>query len=70
MGTLSQIFGQLKWSWFQGPQGRPLANLEHFDKAPRGPLGALQLLFRVFRSPLGLLGAVAMVASMAIGPCT
>ncbi|KAK8137285.1 hypothetical protein PG984_005225 [Apiospora sp. TS-2023a] len=68
--ALSEILGQLKWSWFQGPRGRPLADLEHFDKASRGPLGALQLLFRVPRSPLGLLASVAMIASMAIGPFT
>lgn len=36
---------QTKWQWFAG-DARPLMDLEHFDDASRGPVGALKLIFR------------------------
>jgi hypothetical protein len=35
---------QLKWLWFQEPQ--VLIALEEFDRASRGPLGAMALMFQ------------------------
>lgn len=37
--------GQLKWNWFG--QTRPLRDIEKFDEATRGPVGAFKLLWTV-----------------------
>ena len=42
--SLSSCIGQLKWVWYQ--RQHPLADLEDFDDAGRGPWGSLQLLWK------------------------
>ncbi|EXJ58090.1 hypothetical protein A1O7_05514 [Cladophialophora yegresii CBS 114405] len=56
--------GQLKWIWFQG--GRPLSHFAAFDSAARGPLGSVVLLWTLRGRRLACLGAVIVIASLAI----
>ncbi|KAL1623848.1 hypothetical protein SLS54_004311 [Diplodia seriata] len=44
MVPLTSCIGQLKWLWIK--RERPLADLQFFDEASRGPLGALKLFYR------------------------
>ena len=56
--------GQLKWIWFQG--GHPLSHFAAFDSAARGPLGSVILLWTLRGRRLACLGALIVVASLAI----
>jgi hypothetical protein len=42
----SEALGQLKWNWFHN--SKAMWDFEIFDKASRGPWGALMLLFRTW----------------------
>ncbi|KAK3358195.1 hypothetical protein B0T25DRAFT_580111 [Lasiosphaeria hispida] len=42
--SVSAALGQLKWDWYE-KEPRGLQDLETFDEASRGPLGATKLLF-------------------------
>jgi hypothetical protein len=44
---LSSGLGQLKWIRFRTRGGAPLADMEVFDDASRGPMGAVGLLARM-----------------------
>jgi hypothetical protein len=41
---LDVCIGQLKWTWFQTGRSRQLLDLERYDQATRGPLGAARLV--------------------------
>lgn len=43
---ISEGLGQLKWLWFRKP--RMIADIETFDAATRGPLGAIQMFYRLW----------------------
>jgi hypothetical protein len=60
----SEALGQLKWHWFHKSQA--MWDFEIFDKASRGPLGALMLLFRTKGRSLAALGALLIVLLLAI----
>ncbi|KAH3919101.1 hypothetical protein HBH56_028790 [Parastagonospora nodorum] len=60
----SEALGQLKWNWFS--KSRTMWDFEIFDKASRGPLGALMLLFRTKGRSLAALGAILIVLLLAI----
>ncbi|KAF1829796.1 hypothetical protein BDW02DRAFT_509094 [Decorospora gaudefroyi] len=60
----SEALGQLKWNWFHN--SRAMWDFEIFDKASRGPLGALMLLYRTKGRSLAALGAVLIVLMLAI----
>ncbi|KAL6712191.1 hypothetical protein ACN47E_000068 [Coniothyrium glycines] len=60
----SEALGQLKWNWFHN--SRAMWDFEIFDKASRGPLGALMLLFRTRGRSLAALGALLIVLLLAI----
>jgi hypothetical protein len=60
----SEALGQLKWNWFH--QSRAMWDFEIFDKASRGPLGAVMLLFRTKGRSLAALGAILIVLLLAI----
>lgn len=58
---------QLKWKWFA--QERPLRDLETYDRASRGPWGALILLRRLrFRELIASVGAFITVATLLVDP--
>lgn len=60
----SEALGQLKWNWFH--DSRAMWDFEIFDKASRGPWGAVMLLFRTRGRSLAALGALLIVLLLAI----
>ncbi|KAF5560152.1 hypothetical protein FNAPI_4320 [Fusarium napiforme] len=46
MHNVSAFIGQLKWLYFK-QSSRSVYNIERFDEASRGPLGAMLLIFKV-----------------------
>ncbi|KAE8836661.1 hypothetical protein HRS9139_04759 [Pyrenophora teres f. teres] len=60
----SEALGQLKWNWFQ--KSNAMWDFEIFDKASRGPWGAVLLLFRTKGRSLAALGALLIVLLLAI----
>ncbi|KAI0096754.1 hypothetical protein GGR51DRAFT_578655 [Nemania sp. FL0031] len=68
---VSEMTGQLKWSWFLKCP-RPLLDIVRFDDATRGPWGSLLLLTRQLkrgeRAYLASLGALLTLCSLAIDP--
>jgi hypothetical protein len=60
----SEALGQLKWNWFHN--SKAMWDFEIFDKASRGPLGALMLLYRTKGRSLAALGALLIVLLLAI----
>lgn len=69
---LAEGLAQLKWRWLnEGDGGVPLHDLVLHDSATRGPVGSLQLLWRL---PLPItwqwLGCVLVVLVLAVGPLT
>ncbi|KAL3493505.1 hypothetical protein BJX62DRAFT_235333 [Aspergillus germanicus] len=62
---IGECTGQLKWLWFYKGEGerQQLSGMQLFDRASRGPLGALWVLFRHRGRSLVSLGAVVMVLS-------
>ncbi|KAF7510845.1 hypothetical protein GJ744_005945 [Endocarpon pusillum] len=58
---------QLKWTWFKC--GRPLEDFVKYDQASRGPLGAVNLLWRLrAQHPLSSCGALITIIVVAIDP--
>jgi hypothetical protein len=60
----TEALGQLKWNWFH--QSNAMWDFEIFDKATRGPWGAVMLLFRTRGRSLAALGALLIVLLLAI----
>ncbi|KAF3044301.1 hypothetical protein E8E12_006608 [Didymella heteroderae] len=60
----SEALGQLKWNWFH--ESRAMWDFEIFDKASRGPWGAIMLLFRTKGRSLAAFGAVLILLLLAI----
>jgi hypothetical protein len=60
----TEAIGQLKWNWFHNSQA--MWDFEIFDKASRGPLGAVMLLFRTKGRSLAALGALLIVLLLGI----
>ena len=66
----AQAISQLKWMWFHQSKTRALYEVQIFDDASRGPLGALQLLFQAPRVTLAALGASIIIFTFAMDPFT
>ena len=64
--AVAGCLGQLKWIYFQS-RPRQLYHLELFDELGKGPLGAIQTLFRV-RWAAAYLGVVIVLLALAIDP--
>jgi hypothetical protein len=65
--VVAQGLAHLKWTWFD--DARPLQDLETYDAATKGPLGALMLLWTVrTRHIITAVGAIVTVAALAIDP--
>jgi len=60
----TEALGQLKWNWFHS--SKAMWDFEIFDKASRGPWGAVMLLFRTKGRSLAALGALLVVLLLAI----
>ncbi|KAK4443634.1 hypothetical protein QBC34DRAFT_476700 [Podospora aff. communis PSN243] len=67
--SVSTVIGQLKWDWYER-EPRGLSDLETFDKASRGPLGAVQLLFgkTISVRSIASIRAVITILALAIDP--
>ncbi|KAJ5403245.1 hypothetical protein N7509_003116 [Penicillium cosmopolitanum] len=65
--VVAAAVGQLKWIWIQHRE-RPVLDMQSFDDASRGPLGALYLLFQHRGLSIASLGAIVTVLSMALDP--
>ena len=63
---VASVIGQSKWLWYH--RNRPLAHMNDFDQASRGPTGSLKLLFTAPTSLYGVVGALVTICSFAIGP--
>lgn len=64
---VAEGISELKWIWFLAP--RPLSDMDRFDTASRGPLGAFKF-FRNYHNLLALLGAMIIILTLAIDPFT
>ena len=65
--VVAEGLGQLKWSWFG--RERTLHDLATYDKASRGPWGALMLLFKLRGQQLvSCIGAFVILAALIIDP--
>jgi hypothetical protein len=58
--AVNESISQLKWLWFREP--RTLQDIQVFDDASRGPLGAVRLMFRTKASLIALGSLVAVLA--------
>ncbi|KAI9882028.1 MAG: hypothetical protein M1823_006248 [Watsoniomyces obsoletus] len=65
---VSEAVSELKWLWFAKP--RPANDMEDFDRASRGPRGALRFLFQHPRNLWASLAALITVASLGIDALT
>ncbi|KAK0102987.1 hypothetical protein ONS96_005600 [Cadophora gregata f. sp. sojae] len=64
----AESISQLKWLWFQKP--RNLHDIEIFDDASRGPMGALRLVFKMRARRLAAIGGAVTVLSIVMEPFT
>lgn len=64
---VSEALGQLKWSWFL-EHSKQMWDFEIFDNASRGPWGSMLLLIRTKVRALAAVGAIIMLASLALDP--
>ena len=66
--VVGQVLGQLKWQHFR-KRPRRLLDFEIFDDASRGPMGSVQLLYRLkWRALAACVGAVVTVLAVAMDP--
>jgi hypothetical protein len=63
--AVNESISQLKWLWFREP--RTLQDIQVFDDASRGPIGAVRLIFRT-RASLVALGSVVAILSLVMDP--
>ena len=67
---LAEGTGQLKWIYFQQRPHR-LIDLQTFDEASRGPLGAAKLIASIkFRAIIAVTGALVIILTIAVDPFT
>jgi len=66
--AVAESISQLKWLWFRKP--RTLHDIEIFDDASRGPMGALRLVFKMQARRLAAVGGLVTVLSVVMEPFT
>ncbi|KAF8854095.1 hypothetical protein BDZ45DRAFT_50013 [Acephala macrosclerotiorum] len=64
---LSNGISQLKWDQFK-KKSTPLTDMDLFDQASRGPLGAFNLIARARGRSMGSFGAAITILAFALGP--
>jgi hypothetical protein len=64
--AVAESISQLKWLWFRQP--RTLEDMQIFDDASRGPLGAAMLILRTRTMKLAALGSMITVLSLVMDP--
>lgn len=66
--VVNEGMGQLKWAYFMA-DAHPIAELQRFDVASRGPWGSLTLLLHADRKrALASVGAIITIAALAMDP--
>lgn len=65
---VAESISQLKWLWFRQP--RTLQDMQIFDDASRGPLGAARLIFKTRAVRLAAVGAAITVLSLVMDPAS
>jgi hypothetical protein len=63
--AVNESISQLKWLWFRQP--RTLQDIQVFDDASRGPMGAVRLIFRT-KASLVALGSLVAVLALVMDP--
>ncbi|KAI0967336.1 hypothetical protein F4678DRAFT_465584 [Xylaria arbuscula] len=66
--AVAASISQFKWHWYRSSDGKRLFDMQLFDDASRGPLGAIQILARVSRWPFASVGAIVFVLVPAFDP--
>ena len=67
---MSSAIGQMKWSYF-GKRPRALIDMQRFDEASRGPIGAVSLLCTIhWKAIVASMAAVVTVLALAVDPFT
>lgn len=64
--AVAESLSQLKWLWFRQP--RMLEEIQTFDDASRGPMGAAQLIIRTSAFHLATLGSLITILSLVMDP--
>ncbi|KAG4439799.1 hypothetical protein IFR05_004697, partial [Cadophora sp. M221] len=64
--AVAESISQLKWLWFR--QQRTLHDIQIFDDASRGPMGALRLVFKMRARRLAAIGGAVTVLSIVMEP--
>jgi len=67
MSTVQECISQLKWLWYSGAS-RPLGDIETYDRASRGLVGSVQLLWKLRLYPTASFGALLTIIHLAIAP--
>ncbi|KAK4462956.1 hypothetical protein QBC42DRAFT_296395 [Cladorrhinum samala] len=66
--SVSAAIGQTKWDWYE-KEPRRLYDMEIFDEASRGPLGAAKLLLtRQIMASFASVGAIVLILTLAVDP--
>lgn len=68
--VVASAVSQLKWLWFHQSKARSLKDIQLFDNASRGPLGALQLIFHTPKGILASLCSLVIILSFGMDPFT
>ncbi|KAL8999341.1 MAG: hypothetical protein Q9169_001767 [Polycauliona sp. 2 TL-2023] len=68
VAAASAAVSQCKWLWYRQAEPRWLQDLQLFDDASRGPLGALQLLYSLRARHLAFIGAIVVVLANFFDP--
>lgn len=67
LSTVQECLSQLKWLWFSGAS-RPLGHVEAYDRASRGLMGSVQLLWKLRFTPTASFGALLTLVHLVIAP--
>jgi hypothetical protein len=67
LSTVQECLSQLKWLWYSGAS-RPLGDVETYDRASRGLIGSVQLLWKLRLTPTASFGAILTIAHLAVAP--
>ncbi|KAI2484932.1 DUF3176 domain containing protein [Pyrenophora tritici-repentis] len=68
MIVIVEVISNSKWSWYR--RRRPLKDLITIDDAGKGPVSAIQLMFRLPSNLLAILAAAVAILSFGMGPLT
>lgn len=68
--VVASAVSQLKWLWFHQSKAKSLKDIQLFDNASRGPLGALQLILHAPKGVLASFCSLVIIVSFGMDPFT